>query len=116
MHTQKHCSFARITLTVLFCAAISAPRASAQVSAAISGTVTDASAAFVPAAAVTARNVETGAQRNTASDDAGRYQVLALPVGQYEVSVTKNGFQEIIRSGIHLAVGQQAIVDFSLQL
>ena len=35
---------------------------------------------------------------------------------QYEVSVSKSGFQEAIRSGIRLVVGQEAIVDLTLQV
>jgi len=92
------------------------PPALAQMSASLSGIVTDPSGAPVPAAAVTIKNLETAAARNTVTDDAGRYQVASLPVGQYEVRVTKSGFQEEIRSGIHLVVGQEASVDIRLQV
>ena len=88
----------------------------AQVSAAISGAVTDKSGAAVSGATVTAVNLETGASRATVTDEAGRYSVPALAVGEYEVHATKQNFQERVRSGIHLAVGQQASVDISLQL
>jgi hypothetical protein len=101
-----------VTLTVLGFASL----AQAQVSASLSGQVTDPSGAVVPASAVTAKNTETGAVRTTITDDAGRYQVLSLPVGEYEVGVAKQGFQEEIRSGIHLAVGQEASVDMILRL
>jgi len=76
----------------------------------------DPSGAVVPAAAVTAKTTETGSVRTTVTDDAGRYQALSLPVGEYEVRVAKQGFQEEIRSGIHLAVGQEASVDLVLRL
>jgi len=93
-----------------------APRASAQVSAAISGTVTDATGAAVSAATVTAKDLETAAVRNAATDVAGRYELLELAVGEYEVTVAKGGFQTIVRGGIHLAVGQEADLDFKLQV
>ena len=32
------------------------------------------------------------------------------------MTVAKDGFQTIVRSGIHLVVGQQASLDFSLQV
>ena len=91
-------------------------RALAQVSAGISGVVTDGSGAAVAAATVMAKNLETAAVRTTATDAAGRYRLLELAVGAYEVTVGKDGFQTTVRSGIHLVVGQQANLDFSLQV
>ena len=103
-------------LHALFLTLLYLPSAYAQVSASLSGIVTDPSGAPVPAAAVTAKNLETAAVRNAVTDDGGRYQVLSLAVGQYEVRVTKSGFQEEIRGGIHLVVGQEASVDFRLHV
>jgi hypothetical protein len=54
--------------------------ASAQVSATLSGIVTDQSRAAVPAASVAARNLDTGLSRETVADQAGRYQLFALPL------------------------------------
>ena len=42
--------------------------------------------------------------------------MFALPVGLYAVRVTKDGFAEGIRSGVRLAVGQEASVDVSLRI
>jgi hypothetical protein len=88
----------------------------AQVTASIKGIVTDASGAAVPSAAVRVKNLETGAIRNTSTDDAGRYLVLALPVGEYEVRVSKQNFQDSTHTGIHLVVGQEATVNVPLQV
>src|SRR6202047_3495189 len=88
----------------------------AQVAASITGIVIDPSGAPVPAARVTTKNLETAALRNATTDDTGRYLVLSLPVGQYEVRVSKAGFQGAIRSGIYLVIGQEAHVDFRLLL
>ncbi|HEY6267347.1 MAG TPA: carboxypeptidase-like regulatory domain-containing protein [Candidatus Acidoferrum sp.] len=85
-------------------------------SASVKGTVTDPSNAPVPSAAVKTRNIETGAIRNSITDDAGRYLVLSLPVGEYEIRITKTGFQDAIRSGIQLVVGEEANVDLRLQV
>jgi hypothetical protein len=87
-----------------------------QVSAVISGTVTDPSGAVVPNAAVTATNTETGAVRETMADGEGRYQITPLPVGPYEIHAKKTGFQESIRTGVQLAVNQTATVDLTLQV
>jgi len=88
----------------------------AQVSASLSGRVTDPAGATVSAATVAARNVETEEKRTTVTDDAGRYWVPSLPVGEYEIEISKEGFRKALRSGIHLAVGQEATVDVALSL
>ena len=107
----------RIRLLALVVAVLAfGPMAVAQVSASLSGTVTDPSGAAVTSAAVVVRDMHTEVQRDTATDAAGRYQLLALPVGEYEISVKKQGFAEEIRRGIQLAVGQDAAVDLRLQV
>src|SRR5579875_2401283 len=83
-----------------------APNAVAQFSGAISGTVSDSSGAIVSGANVTVKESDTGALRTTVTDSSGRYQVSSLPAGVYEVHVTKQGFSEEVRTGIHLAVGE----------
>jgi len=92
------------------------PSTRAQVPSSIKGVVTDPSGAPVPAATVTTKNMETGAARSAGTDDEGRYQIVWLPVGQYQVAVTKPGFEEAIRSGIRLVVGQEARVDLTLEV
>ena len=57
-----------------------------------------------------------GGIRNSRTDDAGRYLILSLPVGEYEVRVAKAGFQDAIQSGIRLAVGEEASVNLRLQV
>jgi hypothetical protein len=97
---------------ILLCASC----AFGQVSASISGTVTDPSGAAVSGAAVTVRNVNTGVVRDTATDNSGHYQVFSLPVGEYEVHARKEGFTEEVRTGIRLVVGQEATVNLALQV
>jgi hypothetical protein len=86
----------------------------AQVAASISGRVPDQTGAVVAGATVSAKNTDTGLTRSTLTDTAGRYELTALPVGQYEVRVKKDGFSEGVRSGVSLVIGRDASVDFSL--
>ncbi len=90
--------------------------AGAQVLAAVSGIVTDATGGVIAGASVTATDLETAAVRKTATDSTGRYQLPELAVGAYEVTVAKAGFQTIVRTGIHLVVGQRTGLDFTLQV
>src|SRR5215472_2867935 len=88
----------------------------AQVSATLSGVVSDSSGSVVAGADIAVRNVETGELHNTQTDTTGRYQVFALPIGEYEVTATKNGFAAQVRTGIHLVVGQVARADLQLRV
>jgi hypothetical protein len=99
-------------VSLLFCASSLV----AQVSGVVSGTVTDSSGAVVSAAAVTAKNVDTGAVRGTVANGKGFYQLFSLPPGEYEIRATKPGFREEIHTGVHLAVDQTATVDLSLSV
>jgi len=105
----------------IFCSAMVltlmlASAARAQVSGAISGTAADSSGAVLPGVNVTVRNLETGSIRAAVSDGTGRYSVLSLPVGRYEIRAQKDGFRTELRTGITLDVGQEATVDLVLQL
>jgi len=93
-----------------------APSGFAQVSATLSGVVTDQSGAAVTAADVTARNLDSGLSRSTVTDQEGRYRLFALALGQYEIRVKKSGFAEALRTGIRLVVGQDATADVGLRL
>ena len=95
---------------------LGASRAFAQVSATLTGVVADPSGAAVSGADVTAKEIDTGLTRSTTTDNAGRYQIFALPVGRYELHVKKDGFAEEVRTGIQLVIGQEAVVDLALRL
>ena len=81
----------------------------------ILGVVRDATG-LTPGATLTATNTETGLSRSTVSDEDGSYRFAALPVGRYEVRVALEGFQSAVRSGLTLTVGQEAVVNFTLEV
>lgn len=92
--------------------------ASAQTTtASISGTVQDATGSVLPGANVSVTNAETGVSRAAVvTDQEGRYRVTNLPIGQYEVSAGLPGFRTVMRRGIELTIGREAVVDFTLAL
>ena len=104
-------------LFVIVTAVFTVPRpVRAQVSASIVGNVTDATGAAVKGASITVSSEETGATRNVTTDDAGNFRVLSLPLGPQEVKAEKPGFKSIVRKGINLEVGQEAVVNLRLEL
>lgn len=84
--------------------------------AGIQGTVTDSSGAVIPGAAITVTNLETSLQRTGTSNSAGLYVVPNLPPGRYRVQVSLAGFQTSVREDIALVVGQQLVLNTSLQV
>jgi hypothetical protein len=88
----------------------------AQVSASISGKVEDPSGASVSGVTVTAKSLETGATRTATTDASGAYKVLSLPLGPQQVRAEKTGFKAAVRDGISLEVGQEAVVDLTLEI
>ncbi len=106
----------RLLLALLIVLTLATGTVRAQVTATITGSVKDSTAAVVPGAAVTAKNLETGLTRIGETDTRGNYRFSALPVGQYEVSAEKAGFKLAVRRGITLVVAQQAIVDLALEV
>jgi outer membrane receptor protein involved in Fe transport len=84
--------------------------------ASISGRVTDASGAAVPGALVSVKNTATSATQSVSSDDQGRYAVPDLPIGSYDITATKAGFQKALRSGLTLNVGSAPVIDFQMMV
>ncbi len=85
--------------------------------ATIVGTISDQSGAAVPAAQVTARNVDTGLTRTVVSGEDGSYRIEFLPVGNYEVEVSAaSGFKKAKRTDITLRVNDVARVDVPLEV
>jgi hypothetical protein len=90
--------------------------AQAAATASISGRVTDSTGAAIPTAPVTIKNTGTSATQTVNTDAQGRYLVPDLPIGTYDVSATKTGFQTAVQRGVVLTVGSAPVVDFQLAI
>jgi len=101
-----------VLLLVTVAAGLKAQSTTAQ----ITGRVSDPSGAVIPGALITVANVDTGVKRQTESNELGHYAVPLLPPGTYRVTVQKEGFRPVTRTGITLQVDQVARVDFVLEV
>ncbi|MFZ0735495.1 MAG: carboxypeptidase regulatory-like domain-containing protein [Candidatus Acidiferrales bacterium] len=95
------------------CLAIGIDARAQTVTAELSGVVTDSSGGVLPKATVTAINAGTGLSRTVQTSDAGRYEIAALPVGDYKISVDHTGFTRAEKV-LTLQVGETAALDFTL--
>ena len=108
--------FSFIVLSLSFALISASPVLRAQTNSGISGTVSDPSGAAIAGASVTVHDVNTGAVRTTSTSTNGEYQVLSLPVGDYQIVAHHDGFADEVRNGIHLVVGEDATADLRLQI
>ena len=109
-HTASaRASFLLVVLLVLGAAIVAAQTTTAT----LEGRVLDSTGAVVPGASITAQNVNTGLARTTISEANGDYRVPLLPVGEYNVTVEKTGFQKS-QKRVLLSIGQNAAIDFAL--
>jgi len=97
-------------------ALVAVPSRAQTVGGSIQGTITDSSGQPIPAAQVVVRNLGTGDTRELRTEPNGRYHAPLLPPGEYEVKASHTGFQTVDRRGIRLAVGQDAVVNISLEV
>jgi len=72
---------------------LSNPFFSGQTAGKIRGVVADPTGAVLPGVSVTLVDAATGAKLTTSSDAQGVYNLPVLPIGQYAIEVTANGFQ-----------------------
>src|ERR1700744_3004735 len=81
----------------------------------IRGSVTDDSGAVIPGVKVTVLNVDTGVSKDYVTNDAGLYDTSAIVAGNYKVTFTQNGFDQLVRGPLTLRVGV-TIVDAQLKV
>src|SRR5881396_839699 len=109
--------FARFVTAIVAIIALGTSLSFAQTSTAtILGTVKDTSGALVPGVSITVKHTESGLTRTVVSGERGAYSMPLLPVGAYEITTTMPGFKQAVRTGINLVVGQEAVVDLTLEV
>ncbi|MBI4874355.1 MAG: TonB-dependent receptor [Acidobacteria bacterium] len=92
-------------LAALILASVAARPAAAQVLyGSVVGTVEDQTGAVVPKATVTITNKATGLTREAAADDAGRFSLLNVLAGTYDLKVTAQGFRTSTRTDIEVSI------------
>src|SRR5260370_13335286 len=111
MITIRAATIWSICVALLLCL----PAAAQENSATLSGQVLDPSGAGIPGARVVARNVQTGIERVTLTNDTANYTIPLLPIGAYDISAEKEGFKKYIQTSVVLALAQPATIAFHLQ-
>jgi carboxypeptidase family protein/TonB-dependent receptor-like protein len=75
----------------------------------------DQHGAVVAGVKITASNPAISVEREAISDLNGRYQFAALPVGDYTVGASANGFKKQVIETLRIEVGRRITQDFQLE-
>ena len=95
-----------------------APSAGAQstTAGAIGGSVVDQSKAVIPGAGVSVKNVGTNRGSTATTDESGRFRIVSLQPGEYQVEVTVQGFSPYKRGNVIVEVGLVTTVEIELSV
>jgi hypothetical protein len=80
----------------------------------ITGRVTDPNGAIIPGATIEATFARTGAMRTTVTDDQGRYRIIQLEPGTYNLQASFTGFAPLEKKDFNFIAGKNAQIDFAL--
>jgi hypothetical protein len=84
--------------------------------ATVSGRVTDTQGGVVPGAEIQLVNVDTNIAQSTKTNSEGLYVIPNVHPGHYRILVLKDGFKEVVKTGLVLHVQDIAAENFSLQV
>jgi len=84
--------------------------------AAVTGLVTDPNGRSVPGVTVLITNLNTNEVSRTVTNGQGIYRVPSLQPGIYRMTLDKDGFKSIVKSGVELHVQDVASINFELQI
>jgi hypothetical protein len=111
------CTKAALSLVAALCLTLSS-LASAQTvtTGSIAGVVMDSQGGVLPGATVTAVHTPTGTSYEGISDGEGRYTILNVRVGPYEITANMSGFRVEKQRDLVVKLGEQTTLDFKLQV
>jgi hypothetical protein len=92
------------------------PLFSQEVSAGVTGRVTDPSGSSIVNASVTAKDLDRNIEYPTKTNEDGIYAFPRIPPGNYELRVEAPGFKTYLQSALHLDVNQRARLDVPMQV
>ena len=112
----RRCVSFALTFAVLLGFAFTARVSAQMVGATISGTVVDPTGGVVPGVKIVIKNISTGTVANAATNGVGVFDAPNLPPGTYDLTASAAGFSTLVRNRITLTVGQELVLNLSLQV
>lgn len=113
---MKHSHFFLLFVQLAIALLSSSLTVHAQVASALTGIVTDPSAARLTDVEIIITNPSTGITRTVTTNSRGEYQISPLQPGRYELSVQRPGFQAFRQTEVLLEIGRVTRRDVTLQV
>jgi hypothetical protein len=104
---------AAVVLAAALCGSLACAQ---EETAALNGQVTDQGGLAVVGAKMQALDARTNASYLTVTNGRGFYNFPTLPAGTYDVTATKDGFQQAVRPGVELHVSDVVSLNYSLKV
>src|SRR5689334_919188 len=104
-----------IATVLLLCCIAATSGLSQVINATLTGTVADASGAFIPGTEITATHTGTGVATVVLTNEAGTYRFASLQPGPYTLSAVLPGFQTQTFQ-LQLGTSQQIRQNFTLEV
>jgi hypothetical protein len=105
-----------IAVSSFLLVSVSLPLAAQEVTASITGRITDPQGSAIVGAAVNMRETDRGTDWPTRTNGEGIYAFPRLPVGNYDLKVEAPGFKISVKNGIRLEVNLHTTFDVTLQV
>lgn len=116
MNKLRLCCYAIASLAFFLLVCTTQSVRAQEVTATITGTVTDPSGAPIAGANIIAKSVDRGETYSAVSNDAGLYRISQLPVGSYELRIGGDGFQTSVYPAFALVLNQVGRIDAQLKV
>src|SRR5256714_15303757 len=82
----------------------------------VTGTVSDPQGGTIAGADVTLTDLATKTPKTTTTNEAGRYHFAAVPVGFYDITITKTGFKVHKAAAQKVSLGSQLTLDVAVEV
>ncbi len=114
MHAKLRPTLLRAAALFIAIVAVTAIAPAQSTRGELAGSVTDATGAAIPNAAVIATNIATGGVSDTVSSSSGAYHFTALPIGTYTIRASAPGFSASSNTGVQILVNSTSSLNIVL--
>lgn len=115
LHRKTGLLIALLFAIAALLAALTPPVQAQAVTGTVQGTVRDANGAVLPGAEIKARNLATGTEAVTNSNEEGLYRFASMLPGTYTFSVSAAGFKRSELTDVTVNIGVVSTLDITLQ-